>query len=77
MKNIFLDNIYKKNNSSFNFIAVGHPRRRGAGHPDQGDHRRRRRHSAHPQVAHRQERGGKPAPVLEHAQLCTESTTPF
>ena len=60
-----------------NFIAVGHPRRRGAGHPDQGDHRRRRRHSAHPQVAHRQEGGGKPASVLEHAQLCTESSTPF
>ena len=56
-----------KNNSSFNFIAVGHPRRRGAGHPDQGDHRRGRRHPAHPQVAHREE--GRGHQVLDISEL--------
>ena len=38
-----------------------HPWWRGARHPDQGDHRRRRRHPPHPQVAHRQEGRGPPA----------------
>ena len=38
-----------------------HPWWRGARHPDQGDHRRRRRHPPHPQVAHRQEGRGHPA----------------
>ena len=38
-----------------------HPWWRGARHPDQGDHRRRRRHPPHPQVTHRQEGRGHPA----------------
>ena len=41
--------------------AARHQRRRGAGHPDQGDHRRRGRHPPHPQVAHREEGRGSPA----------------
>lgn len=36
-------------------LAAGHPRRRGAGQPDQGDDRRRWCHPSYPQIADRQE----------------------
>ena len=38
--------------------AARHPRGRGARHPHQGHHSRRRRHPAHPQVPHQQDRQG-------------------
>ena len=40
------------------FLLARYPRRRGAGHPDQGNHRRGRRYPPHPQVAHREEGRG-------------------
>merc|ERR1712032_217879 len=39
-------------------LAARYPWRRGAGHPDQGNHRRGRRYPPHPQVSHREEGRG-------------------
>lgn len=47
-------------------LAAGYPWGRGAGQPDQGDHRGRRRDPAHPQVADRQEGGPLAARIERH-----------
>ena len=51
------------------FPSARHQGRRGAGHADQGHHRRRRRHPSHPQVSHREEGRGNSA----HAQQVLDS----
>ena len=52
-----------------NFLIARYPWRRGAGYADQGDHRRGRRHPAHPQVAHREEgRGHQVLDISESSQ---------